>query len=163
MNELDFLKRVARFNEQAQMPPPDGTFNADRVGFYTGCQLEELAEKIEVIGKSAIDHIDTRLLQTLCQTLSHYGMRFKNGHFKGAVLRADREQLLSEDIDVAVVTAGALCYQTPHFVDAALAICDANDQKWVNGVKRDEVTGKVLKPAGWTAADLSRFIIKAQD
>ena len=159
----DFMERVAEFNRQAQLPPPGDNFNANRVTFYTGCQFEELAEKIEVIASGAVEHHERDMLQKLYEVLQDAAIMFKGGTFTGCVLRADRENLLAEEIDVAVVTAGSLCYQTPRALDAAHALCDANDQKWVNGVKRDPVTGKVLKPEGFKPADLSKFVVRSDD
>lgn len=159
----DFMERVAEFNRQAQLPPPGDNFNANRVTFYTGCQFEELAEKIEVIAGGAVDLQERDMLQKMYDVLKDASVLFKSGKFTGCVMRANREDLLSEEIDVAVVTAGSLCYQTPHFLDAAHALCDANDQKWINGVKRDPATGKVLKPEGFKPADLSKFVVRSDD
>ena len=161
---MDFMERVANFNKVAQVVPPGKTFNADRVGFYTGCQLEELAEKLEVLAAAQISQFDRNQLFGFAGEMRGWGKAFKQGAFQGAVLRADREALLSEDIDVAVVTVGALCYQTLDFLQAAMAICDANDAKVVDGkVIRDPETNKVLKPAGWTPANLSKFIVNADN
>lgn len=157
---VDLIGRVHEFNRIGQTVPPDHTFNADRVGFYTGMQLEELAEKIQAIAGGAATQRERATLQALVDTMTAYGEQFKQGMFMGSVLRADREDLLDADIDVLVVTAGSAQYQTPRFAGAIGHVLDRNDAKFPGGVVTRDANGKIMKPAGWTKPDLSPFVVK---
>lgn len=157
---VDLVGRVHRFNVIGQTTPPSHLFNADRVGFYTGMQLEELGEKIDAIAGGAINSSEHIELNALSESLKKWGMRFKEGKHLGDVLRADREALLDADIDIAVVTQGALAYQTPRYSGAIAAVLDANDAKFPNGVATRDANGKIQKPEGWKPADLTPFIVQ---
>ncbi len=153
----NLIARVHRFNAIGQIVPP-GNFNADRVGFYTGMQLEEMAEKLKAIADGHVVSRDREALMFASMAMDLLGKEFKAGRHYGAVLRADREELLDGDIDVLVVSAGSLIYQTPNFAGAVECVLGKNDEKIPNGKATHDVNGKLLKPAGWTPPDLSPFI-----
>lgn len=153
----NLLARVHRFNAIGQVTPP-GHFNADRVGFYTGMQLEEMAEKIMAIAQGHVVKEDRLEMAFFADALDSMGKAFKAGKHYGAVLRADREEMLDGDIDILVVSAGALIYQTPKFAAAVECVLAKNDEKIPNGKATHDSNGKLLKPAGWTPPDLSPFV-----
>lgn len=153
----NLIAQVHRFNAIGQIVPP-GNFNADRVGFYTGMQLEEMAEKLSAIAAGHVAQSDRDSLQMFANIMDAVGKEFKGGKHYGAVLRADREELLDGDIDMLVVSAGALVYQTPQFSQAVECVLAKNDEKIPNGKATHDANGKLLKPAGWTPPDLSPFI-----
>lgn len=155
----NLVDRVHAFNTLGQVTPPGAHFNADRVGFYLGMQLEELAETLKAIAAGHVDFLDRRHVGGMASMIDELGKDFKAGKHYGAVLRADREELLDGSIDSLVVTVGAMIYQTPRFREAIAAVLDANDAKFPNGVVvRDPVTQKIMKPDGWTAPDLAEFV-----
>jgi predicted HAD superfamily Cof-like phosphohydrolase len=157
----NLIERVYEFNRIGQTVPPNG-FNADRACFYTGMQLEELAEKIEAIADGEVGNLVRGELKTLARTMQMFGREFKEGKHMGAVLRADREALLDADIDVLVVTTGSMTYQTKKFREAAAHVLDKNDAKFtmIDGVLTAvrDANGKIQKPQGWTPPDLSPFV-----
>jgi len=160
----DLLSAVHNFNAIGQVVPPGPTFNADRVCFHTGMQLEEMAEKIAVVAEGAVTLNEREYLRRFASELDMMGRKFKASYYQGAVLRADREALLDADIDIAVVTAGSMQYQTPHYRLAVDAVLGANDAKFPDGIaNRDPVTNKILKPAGWKPADLTPFLVPRND
>lgn len=155
---LDFVEGVYEFNRIGQVTPP-GHFNADRIGFYTGMQLEEMAEKMVSIASGIVTVNDRQAFLAFAEQVDKWGKAFKEGEMHGAVLRANREKLLDADGDIAVVTLGAMMYQTPLFRHALCAINAANLAKFPDGVAiRDPLTNKILKPAGWKAPDMSVFV-----
>lgn len=155
----DFVGRVHAFNRIGQYVPPGNDFNADRVCFYTGMQLEELGEKITAIAGGAVMGSQRAALAALASALQEWGQEFKAGNLRGCVLRADREQLLDADIDVGVVTLGAMMYQTPRFAAAINHVLDCNDAKCPGGVATRDENGKIMKPLGWTPPDLTPFVV----
>lgn len=155
----NLVERVYSFNARGQIIPP-GHFNADRVGFYTGCQLEELAEKIKAIAQGHVVTTEQIRMLKLSEVLESFGKEFKAGKHYGAVLRADREELLDGDVDQLVVSVGSMIYSTPHFAGAVAAVLDANDAKenWPDGKFHHDENGKVMKPPGWIAPNLAPFV-----
>ena len=154
----NLIERVHLFNTVGQIVPPHH-FNADRVGFYTGMQLEELAEKLKAVAMGHVVGNDRGYLMTLVNMMDIVGKEFKAGRHFGAVIRADREEMLDGDIDQLVVSAGSLVYSTPQFAGAVTAVLDANDAKrWPDGKFHHDENGKMVKPRGWQAPDLSPFV-----
>lgn len=144
--------------QQGCVGQPGMHFNADRVGFNIGMQLEEMAETIQGVIAGCVDIGSRNSLQSLHATLKSYASSFKGGGFHGAVLRGDREELLDGAIDVAFVSINALLYQTPHWLGALTAVLTANAKKFPEGCVLRDGNGKILKPAGWTKPDLTPFI-----
>lgn len=158
----NLLDRVFEFN-WIGMPDIPGRFNADRETFYTGMQLEELAEKMAAIADGEVEPHARQRLRDFAVAMDDMAKEFKNQKHVGAVLRADRKALLDADCDMAVVTAGSMTYQTKHFREALAHVLDKNDAKFhtdANGNKfaSRDTNGKILKPVGWTPPDLDPFI-----
>ena len=157
VNGERLVESVAEFNRIGQTVPP-GHFNADRVGFYTGMQLEEMAETITAISKGVLNQKDHEHMLMFAGILDSWGKEFKSGKHYGAVLRADREELLDGGVDVAVVTIGSLCYQTPKYLEAISAVLTANAEKAPGGIVSRDQNGKIMKPEGWKAPNLAPFV-----
>lgn len=154
----NLLQRVFEFNRIGQITPPSLHFNADRVGFYTGMQCEELAEKIRAIAKGCLTQGERNSMLLFAETLHQWGLSFKGGSQHGPVLRADREELLDGDIDMLVVSIGSLIYSTPHFKEAVAEVLDSNDAKFINGIAQHDANGKIVKPEGWKKPNLQPFV-----
>lgn len=139
---------VVAAGQQPRTPTPD----AKQVAFYTGMQLEELAEKLEAFGFS------------FAKEMHEVADRFKRGGNDTIVaLALDQpdiaKQVLDAEVDLMWVTIGAARAAGSDVQGAYRAVNVANWAKFPNGVASlDPVTRKVLKPAGWTAADLTQFV-----
>ena len=153
----NLIERVYEFNKLAMATPP-GHFNADRVGFYTGMQLEEMAETIKCIAMGHVVNSEREQMLQFSVLMDIWGKEFKAGKHYGAVLRADREELLDGAIDGLVVAAGSLVYQTPQYKGAVEHVLGCNDAKIVDGVVIRDANGKLVKPAGWVKPDLSPYV-----
>lgn len=127
-----------------------------QAAFYTGMQLEELAEKLTAVFGTG-DYAST-----LIQALQITGEAFKGGAYDEHVfdaLHKRPEALLDADLDLIWVSIGAGAAQGADVAGAYGEVGRANDDKFPNGVAmRHPVTGKVLKPDGWRGPDLTPFI-----
>ncbi|MNK75238.1 hypothetical protein D3C87_947750 [compost metagenome] len=159
MNQLqfDFFGSVKEFNTLAGVTTDH--FNPKQVGFYTGMQCEELAEKLQAVF-SGQAHIPESMWH-LIDAISHLGDRFKNNEFEAECAAADKEDLLDADIDLQVVSEGSILSQGADGAGARREVCRANMDKVVDGkLRRHPDTGKILKPEGWRAPDLTPFLFK---
>lgn len=130
--------------------------NSRQAAFYTGMQLEEMAEKLEAIfgpGDYAAE---------LIKAMQITGEMFKKGAYDSHVydaLRARPHAMLDADLDVVWVSIGAAAAQGADVEKAYGEVGRANWDKFPAGVvTRDKVTGKVVKPAGWVGPKLVQFI-----
>jgi predicted HAD superfamily Cof-like phosphohydrolase len=159
-NEL--VLSVFEFNMRAALVKP-GHFDANRVGFYVGMMLEELAETLEAISEGCVTHADRARIEIFAATMDSWGKEFKADQHHGSVLRGNREKLLDGSIDVAVVSLGAIMYQTPMWLGAISTVLKANARKCPGGVATHDANGKIMKPAGWTPPYLGPYVDKPID
>jgi predicted HAD superfamily Cof-like phosphohydrolase len=133
-------------------------FNPHQAGFQTGLQCEELSEKIEAVMEGCVTPAVRRELQTLSLLLKDQANKFKAGMHTGDVMRGNRLDMLDADIDLAHVSIAA-GYSLAHNFDGACQEVDrANMDKFPGGVVTKDENGKILKPLGWVAPDLSPYI-----
>jgi predicted HAD superfamily Cof-like phosphohydrolase len=129
--------------------------NLRQIMFYTGMQFEELGEKIE-----ALFGEPTAVSKDLALT----GNRFKQGDYDAKVRgcpNTNWEAALDADLDLIWVSVGGGKAQGADVSGAYGEVARANWAKFPGGVvTRDAVTGKVIKPDGWTPPDLSTFLLK---
>lgn len=164
LNRTDLVESTFDFNRVGQVVPPGNHFNADRVTFYFGMKCEELAEGLFAIADGEVDAHARAMMRDRAHLLDRLGKEFKQGMHEGAVLRADREKLLDCSIDLAVVSVGCATYQTPKFREAIEHVLGKNVDKCPNGIAtNDPITGKIIKPKGWTPPDLSPFVIQPDE
>lgn len=136
--------------QMPKTPAPDVRQSA----FYTGMQAEELAEKLAAIlpGHPVVNDLEA------------LGLCLKDGTYDDAVRAALRtpavaELMLDGDMDLIWVSIGAAYAGGADCAGAYAAVLDANWAKFPGGVvNRDPATGKVLKPEGWKAPDLTEFL-----
>lgn len=151
MNTFDFYGSVKAFNEAAGVTTDH--YNARQVGFYTGMQCEELAEKLRALfplGGAADD---------LIFDMEQLGQRLKENKFEAECANANRHDLLDADVDLLVVSIGSMLSQGADGRGAIEEVCGANMAKVVDGkLVRHPETGKVLKPEGWTPPDLHKYL-----
>lgn len=132
-----------------------GEPNVRQVAFYLGMQLEELAEKVTAVfgPKAAAD------------VMNALGDKLKRGTYDDEVHAAladpaAAKELLDGDIDLLWVTVGAAQAAGSDVYGAYGKVCEANwAKRWPDGeFHRDPTTGKVLKPEGWQAPDLTSSV-----
>jgi predicted HAD superfamily Cof-like phosphohydrolase len=153
---LDTVAKNALWFEATGQMPPTPTPDVRQTAFYAGMQCEELAEKLAaIIGPN---YPNVAMLKKL-------GEWFKAGELDAAVEAAftDPEkvkEMLDGDIDLFWVTVGSTKAQGANGPGAYSAVDAANwDKKFPDGTfHRHPQTGKVLKPEGWKAPDLTPFI-----
>ncbi|ALA45467.1 hypothetical protein ADP64_000003 [Achromobacter phage phiAxp-2] len=156
---VDFFDGVKTFNVAAGViAKSDQKFDAKLVAFYTGMQCEELAEKLRAIFTQSGKHED-RFIENLLTHLEMLGMELKNGDHVSQVALANRVELLDADVDIQVVSEGSILAAGADGFGARLSVNNSNLAKIVDGnVIRDQASGKILKPEGWTPPNLVPFI-----
>lgn len=145
-----FFSDVEKFMTIAGQLDQPRTFNARQVALYIGLQCEELMEKLEACGFEP--------WSPAVEMLHSLSTSFKKGLFDSNVQKADREELLDADIDLAWVTIGSALSQAADVDGAAAEVSRANLDKFPDGVVRRDANGKVVKPEGWKAPELAAFI-----
>lgn len=155
-----FFEGVAQFNIAAGViEPTTQQFDPKLVGFYTGMQCEELAEKLNVIFG---EQPNNQWLRNLISGLEELGQSLKEDKYRTYIAHADRVELLDADIDVLVVTEGAILSSGADGTGGRGEVNRSNLAKIVDGkVIRDPATGKILKPEGWTKPNLAPFVCKS--
>lgn len=122
--------------------PENPKFDAKQAAFYTGMQLEELAEKLgHILGQTS----------SLVVQLHAVADDFKSGKY---TLSQDSE-LLDADLDLIWVSIGAA---RALGVDVEKAYAEVAKSNWAKfPAVRHLVTGKIIKPAGWQPPNLKQF------
>lgn len=149
-NPIDLIRQ---FNTLAGNT--DDTFNVRQTALYTGLQCEELAEKLATLARVS----ESPFLAHMAIDLDQLADEFKVGTFDDTFASVDRLAMLDDDVDLFIVTVGALLSQGVD-VDGAIAeVNRANMSKvWPAGTMHRDGNGKIVKPEGWTAPDLRPFV-----
>lgn len=146
-NEETFVADVRRFTEAVGCTTDQ--FNVRQTALYIGMQLEEMAEKLEAMNVSSA-------VPPSLRTLSRC---FKEGTLDHRVEAGDREAMLDADIDLAWVTIGSALSQGADVLGAMREVARANlDKIGPDGEVLKDANGKVQKPLGWRAPDVSPFV-----
>ena len=123
-------------------------FSMRQAALYTGLQLEELSEKLAVLG-----------LTPWAEHLDRIGDAFKRGDYDGkfAELSVDsRAGLLDADLDLLWVSAGA-ALSLGADVDLGWNLLTENNMAKIDPVtgkaRRNPETGKIMKPEGHKPPD----------
>ena len=156
-NHTPLATVVARFMALAEQTTD--RFNARQACLYTGLQLEELAEKIEVIMGGCVTQAARDHLAPLHSLLTHYAKEFKEGLHQGDILRSSHKDLIDADYDLAFVSIGALLSTSVNGLGAIAHGNHTNLDKFRNGADKDE-NGKQRKPADWQRPDFEPYTDK---
>lgn len=134
-------------------------FNPAQACFYTGMQLEEMAEKISEVAKGAISASTSERLFRHAAAIDALAKEFKAGKFQGDIGRADHAELIDADFDMLFTSAAAMLSTSIDTEGAITHGCETNLAKLVEGkIVRDPETSKVLKPEGWKPPDFTPFV-----
>lgn len=156
---FDFIASVRRFMVIAGQYQGQGDLKL--YGFYTGMQLEELAEKMELIAAGEPNHSDRMHLNELVTLMKLFANRFKGGMHVGAIGLADLPEMLDGDIDLSWVSIAAAHFAVKNAINAGWAfehVAERNLAKFPLGIAVRDANGKVMKPEGWTPPDHSGFV-----
>lgn len=158
----DFVEGVLEFNRAAGRPEE---FNPRMVAFHIGMQLEELAEKLDAVlagAKTDAAKIHCWQVEHMKKEMDALGHAFKEGQFDLQVENGDRHGYLDADVDIQVVTLGGMMTAGNDIIGAMSEVNRANlDKKFPDGTFHlHSVTGKVQKPDGWKAPDLTPYVVK---
>lgn len=145
-----FFSDVEKFMTIAGQLDKSRDFDVRQIALYIGLQLEEIAEKLEACGFNPAS--------PAVHLLNYTSGEFKRGVFDHLVSRANREELLDADIDLAWVTVGSALSQGADVQGAAEEVSRANLAKFPDGIAVRDENGKVVKPAGWTGPNLQPFV-----
>lgn len=156
----DFFEGVELFNVvSGTVAAKDRRFDPKLVAFYTGMQCEELAEKLSWIFLKVQGQGVPGYIPALIQDLDNLGHQMKNGAYVECVAQANPVELLDGDIDLQVVSEGAILASGADGKGGRGEVNRSNLDKIVDGkVIRDPVSGKIQKPEGWTPPNLEPFI-----
>lgn len=133
----------------------DDQFNIRQAAMYMGLQCEELAEKLRSLSQAT----NSYYLRNLSIDLDDLGDGFKTGDHDAEFTRVDRHAIMDDDIDLFVVTVGSLLSQGVDIHGATGEVNRANMAKvWPDGTMHRDANGKIVKPEGWTAPDLTPFV-----
>jgi predicted HAD superfamily Cof-like phosphohydrolase len=136
----------------------DDQFNIRQAAMYMGLQCEELAEKLNNVAKAGTRLTQPYLLD-IANELDALGVEFKRGTYDLEFTRVDRHAIMDDDIDLFVVTVGSLLSQGVDIHGAIAEVNRANMAKvWPDGTMHRDANGKIVKPEGWTAPDLTPFV-----
>lgn len=123
-------------------------FNVRQTAFYTGLQCEELAEKLVACG-----------IIGMAQVIEALGQDLKKGKYDDQIRYGDREEMVDGDADLLVVTIGSAMSQGVDFKQVMNRVIAANEAKrFDDGTLRKNEMGKIIKPEGWVAPDLSDLV-----
>lgn len=148
------IQRTIAWFETAGQMTPDQAPDVRQTAFYTGMQVEELAEKLTAIFGTTefILHLDD-----LATGLKAGVYNFEVSAALATTAKA--EALFDADLDLIWVSIGGARAQGADVAGGYAHVGERNDAKFPDGVvTRHPTTGKVVKPEGWTAPDLTPFL-----
>lgn len=140
---MNFQNHVAKFMTTSGQTTTE--YNSGQMALYFSLQLEELAEKLEVLG-----------INRFAETVRNESMKMRSGHYKEFYDNMSMDSMvdmLDADIDLAWVSIGAAYSMGADVTDAIEEVARSNHDKFRDGVVKD-ASGKVVKPSDWSAPDL---------
>lgn len=132
-------------------------FAPDQACLYTGLQLEELAEQLQVIADGCVTASARANLTDLAKRMQTAGTDFKEGLHRGDMLRCDHAQLIDGQFDSAWVAVAALFSTSIAPYSAIGHGAYTNLSKFPDGFAIKDANGKVQKPARWLPPDFEPF------
>jgi len=121
-----------------------------------GCHLEEFIEFLNCLDLDSAD--DASSLSVLTDELAYIAKGIKSGRVLATIPVEMREQALDALCDTEVTGNGVAFLASMDKEGADDAVLTSNEAKLVDGKPVILPGGKIGKPEGWTAPDLSRFV-----
>lgn len=123
-----------------------------------GCHLEEVVEFLDQIDIIEGETQTRHRLAIAAELLEQVGATLKSGKETAFIPTQNRERALDALCDQEV-TLNGVAYLAGFQKDGAdAAVLGANDAKLVDGKPVLKEGGKIGKPPGWVAPDLSQFV-----
>lgn len=152
VRDMTLVQATENWFVKVKQMPEQPTPDVRKTAFYTGMQLEEMSEKLDVFFPDGNPFVDQ---------LKAYATQFKDGAFDVAVQTAMMspakcKELLDCDVDVLWVTIGHARAMGSDINTGYKKVIGANYAKrFEDGTFHLAPNGKVLKPEGWKPADLT--------
>lgn len=121
-----------------------------------GCDIEEAVEFWDAIEVSDADLGEQ--MKVAMQTLALIGVKLKKGAITASIKPGRRTDALDALCDREVTGNGVAYLSGFDKEEADKTILDSNDAKLVDGRPVILDGGKIGKPQGWKAPDLTRFV-----
>lgn len=131
---------------------------SDHLSVQIGCHIEEFVEfldQIDVYGGPSDDAASLAVSRNLLHSVAK---SFKRGWSLAKIPTANRERALDALCDMEVTGNGVAYLAGFDKEEADKAVLNANDAKLVDGKPVILEGGKIGKPEGWKAADLSQMV-----
>lgn len=128
----------------------------DNLSVQIGCDMEEATELWDCVEISDVELRDQ--MTVALQALALIGVRLKTGRMTAAIRESRRVDALDALCDREVTGNGVAFLAGFNKNAADKAVLDSNDAKLVNGKPVILEGGKIGKPPGWKAPDLTRFV-----
>jgi predicted HAD superfamily Cof-like phosphohydrolase len=132
-------------------------FDANQIGFYIGCMLEEMAEMFSLLQVAAVDDGQIRTYAYLAETLQREGSKFKLGQHYGDVMRANHVSMLDCFIDSSWVAQGGAMSLSHDPIGAFIEVARSNMSKLQGGVTFN-AEHKIVKGPNYSAPQLAQFV-----
>jgi predicted HAD superfamily Cof-like phosphohydrolase len=130
--------------------------NQKNLSIQIGCHLEEMIELLECLELDCRE--DENTLNCIIDDLHLIASSLKKNITMASIKTHKREDALDALCDCEVTGNGVAYLAGFRKVDADEAVLTSNEAKLVNGKPVLLPGGKIGKPDGWTAPDLSGFV-----
>lgn len=130
--------------------------SAENLSVQIGCHMEEFIEFLGTLDFASPS--DDMLLRNAMMNLKHLSTNLKTRYGSARIRSHQREDALDALCDCEVTGNGVAYLAGFNKVAADQAVLASNDAKLVDGKPVILEGGKIGKPEGWTAPDLSQFV-----
>ena len=128
----------------------------ENVSTQIGCQLEEVCEFLRTLRTDSDGY--AKLLQRTCDDLEWFASKLKRGEQAVYIPIHLRVEALDALCDIEVTGNGVAYLAGMDKPAGDAAVLASNHAKLVDGQPVILPGGKIGKPDGWAAPDLSRFV-----
>lgn len=128
----------------------------DNASLQIGCQIEEFAEFLRTLRTTSDGY--TLLIKRTCDDLEWFAVKLKRGGVSVQIPDDKRAEALDALCDIEVTGNGVAYLAGLNKPPADAAVLDSNDAKLIDGRPVILPGGKIGKPEGWEAPDLTPFI-----
>lgn len=121
-----------------------------------GCMIEEICELLSVLRTSSEGY--AKLIERSREDLEWFAGKLKRGEQHAYIPLHLRADALDAICDIEVTGNGVAYFAAMDKPRADLAVLASNDAKLIDGRPVILPGGKIGKPEGWTAPDLTQFV-----